>query len=79
MPGLLDIELETYEKHREELLARAEGKYALVHQGEIIGIFETKMDAIAQGYERLGPVPFLVKQVLRVDTPLNFVSRLLGI
>lgn len=79
MPGLLDVELETFEKHREELLGRAEGKYVLIHQGEIICILETKADAIAQGYERLGDVPFLVKQILKVENPLNFVSSLLDV
>jgi hypothetical protein len=33
------------------------------------------MDAIADGYRRFGNVPFLVKQVVEVETPINFMFR----
>lgn len=79
MAGPLDTELETFEKHREQLLAKAEGKYALIHKRKVVGIFETEAAAIAHGYKHLGPVPFLVKQILQVETPVTFVSGLLGI
>lgn len=79
MPEVLDIELETYERHRQELLGKAEGKYVLIRQDKVIGVFDSQSDAIQQGYERFGNVPFLVKQVLKVETPQNFVSNLLGV
>lgn len=79
MPELLDAELETYERHRHELLGKSEGKYVLIYGGDIIGVFDSWKDAIEQGYERLGNVPFLVKQILKVEIPQNFVSNLLGI
>ena len=34
------------------------------------------MDAINQGYEKFGLVPFLVKQVVPVETSLDFTSNL---
>jgi hypothetical protein len=76
---LLDVELKTYEKHREELLGSAEGKFALIRGDEVVGVFDSKMDAIAQGYKHFGNVPFLVKQVLKVEVPQDFVSNHLGI
>ena len=79
MPTLLDIEWETFEGHREELVGRSEGKYVLIHEDQILGVFESQQDAISQGYERLGNVPFLVKQIARFDAPQNFVTNLLGI
>ena len=79
MPTLLDIEWETFERHREELVGRSEGKYVLIHEDQILGVFESQQDAISQGYERLGNVPFLVKQIARFDAPQNFVTNLLGI
>jgi len=79
MTQLLDTEWETYKHHREELLGQAEGKYVLIRGDEIVGIFNSKGDAIAQGYERFGNVPFLVKEIVKVETPQNFVSGLLGI
>ena len=79
MATLLDAELQTYEKNRESLLGSAEGKFVLIKGDQIIGVYESKMDAINQGYRQLGHVPFLVKQVLKVETPLNFLSNRLGV
>ncbi len=74
--GLLDLELKTYDAKREELLASAEGRFVLIGGEELVGVYDTQMDAIRQGYERFGNVPFLVKHVLRVEIPLDFSNRL---
>ena len=79
MESLLDTEIKTYEDHREELLGTAEGKYVLIRDQEVVGVFDSEMDAIAQGYKQFGNVPFLVKQVVRVEIPLEFTSNLLRI
>ncbi len=75
----LDTELKTYEKHRDHLLATAEGKFVLIHNDEVVGAYDSKMDAIAQGYQQFGNVPFLVKQIVKIEMPQNFISNLLGI
>jgi len=75
----LDAELRFFEAHRTELVARAEGKYALVKGNELAGIFESQTEAIRAGYEKFGNQPFLVKQISVVDIPLNFTSFNLGI
>jgi len=79
MPALLEAELDTFQRNRERLLAMGEGKYVLIHGGEIVGVYESKMDAISQGYQKFGNIPFLVKQILKVEMPQNFVSSLLGV
>ena len=79
MATLLDAELQTYEKNRKSLLGSAEGKFVLIKGDQIVGVYESKMDAINQGYRQLGHVPFLVKQVLKIETPLNLMSSLLGV
>lgn len=79
MTQLLEVELKTYEQHRDKLLGTAEGKYVLIRDDQVVGVFDSKMDAIAQGYQRFGNVPFLVKQILKVEVPQNFVSNLLGV
>ena len=73
---MLEDELATYERHRAELLGSAQGKFVLIHDGEIGGVYDSKMDAINQGYEKFGVVPFLVKQIVPVEAPLNFTSNL---
>ena len=79
MPQVLEIELKAYEQQRDHLLATAEGKFVLVRNDRVIGVYESKMDAIAQGYSLFGNVPFLVKQILKIEVPQNFVSNLLGV
>jgi hypothetical protein len=79
MAPALDIELETYEKYRDHLLATAEGKYVLIYKDQVVSTYDTQMDAVAQGYRQFGNVPFLVKKITRVEIPENFVSHLLGV
>lgn len=79
MATLLDAELRTYEKNREALLGSADGKFALIKADQVVGVYDSKMDAITQGYRQLGNVPFLVKHILKIETPQNLVSNLLGV
>lgn len=79
MTHVLEVELKTYEQHRDKLLGTAEGKYVLIRDDQVVGVFDSKMDAIAQGYQRFGNVPFLVKQVLRVEVPQSFALSLLRV
>lgn len=77
--GPLKRELRTYKAHKARLLRDAVGKYVLIKGGRVVGTFDTEMDAVHQGYERFGNVPFLVKQVVEVEVPLDFTSSLLGV
>jgi len=79
MRNLLEQELETYAVNIDSLLASSEGKFVLVHCDKLLGTFDSQVDAITWGYRELGNVPFLVKQVLKVEVPLNFVSNLIGV
>jgi hypothetical protein len=79
MTDVLAMELETYEQHRSELLANAENKFVLIHGEEVKGTFDTESDAVTQGFESYGNVPFLVKRVVRVEHPETFVSNLIAI
>ena len=75
MPSL-DTELKTYEQNSDNLLGTAEGKFALIHNTQVIGIYDSKMDAISARYQQFCNFPFLVKQILKVEAPLNFISNL---
>jgi hypothetical protein len=74
MGQVLETELKTYEQERDRLLDAYEGKFVLIYGDQVFGAYDTEMDAITLGYQKFGNVPFLVKQVLRVETPLEFVS-----
>lgn len=79
MPSVLDRELQTFDRERDRLLASAEGKYVLVRGDEVVGVYDTKMDAVTEGYRRFGNVPFLAKQLVRVEVPQTFVTNLIGL
>ena len=78
MTQTLQEELETYAAHKDELLSKAKGKFALIKGKEVVDVFDTSQDAIRQGYERFGNVPFLVKEIVEIEVPQNFTSNLLG-
>jgi len=67
-------ELDAFEAHRQELMGRAAGRYALVHGDQLAGEYDTENNAIAEGYKLFGNVPFLVKKVEAVDIPRRFAS-----
>jgi len=79
MGKLLEKELKTFEGHRSELLGKHRGKFALVKEDKIEGVFDDEADALSQGYERFGNVPFLVKQIVEIDLPMNFTSNLIAV
>lgn len=79
MTEKLAAELQTYERNFDSLMAAHEGKFVLIHGDRVLGAFDSQQDAITWGYHELGNVPFLVKQVTRFESPLSFVSHLLGV
>ena len=78
MVETLRDELRTFESRRDELLGTSLGKWVLIRDGELVGAFDSQADAINVGYQRFGNVPFLVKQVVPVEVPQNYVSNHLG-
>ena len=75
----LEAELHYFYEHRAEFLERAPGKFVLIKGDSLVGTFESEASAIRHGYQTLGNVPFLVKQVTEVDIPLTFTSFNLGV
>ena len=78
MVDILKMEIATYMAQKNILIGTSKGKFVLIKDDKILDVFDEKIDAIRQGYERLGIVAFLVKQVIEVETPQNFTSNLLG-
>ena len=76
---VLKTELETFENNRENLLATDDGKYVLIHGDEVVGTYYCEKDAVAEGYKKFGTVSFLVKLVIQVEIPANFVNDHLGL
>jgi hypothetical protein len=69
---LLDQEIETYRQQLPSLLLE-EGKFALVHGRELVGVFDSYQDALTAGYEKFSVQPFLVKQIKAIEQ-VHFIS-----
>jgi len=79
MTALLEQELATYQAQKNNLVGKARGKFVLIKGDEVVGIFDTRLDAVRQGYKQFGNVPFLTKEIVEVEIPLNFTSKLIGL
>ena len=74
---MLEEELKTFEQNKSDLLATANGKFALIHDSKVEGTYSSEQDAIAQGYRTFGNVPFLVRRI--AELPGDFRVRLSSI
>ena len=76
---LLDEEISYYESRKEELIRNHINRHLLIKGSKLIGSFETRDQAIAEGYRLYGAGPFLVR-LTGEDTPIGYVPALaLGI
>ena len=75
---LLEEEVATYEKNKDILVEKANNKFVLIKKSEIIETYESKEDALKEGYKRFGKEAFLVRQIVPIEMPLQFTSNLLG-
>lgn len=66
-------ETETYKKLLPSLLAE-QGKFAVIHEEKLIGIYESYEDALKLGYQECGISPFLVKRILAEES-ISYFSR----
>jgi hypothetical protein len=73
MSTTIEKELETYREKLPSLVAE-EGKFVLIHDGEVAGTFDTYADALAEGYQRFKLEPFLVKQIQQIEQA-HFIAR----
>jgi hypothetical protein len=67
IPGSpLETEWNFYRRQRERLIAEGqEGRHVLIKGEEVLGVFDTRLEALEAGLERLGRVDMLIHQVAR--------------
>ena len=59
----LEKELALFESKKAELLQTHAGKFALIHEDQFVGAFDTPENAYEAGVEKFGKSPFLVKKI----------------
>lgn len=60
---MLEKELQYYDAHREELLKEHEGKFVLIKEGSLVGVFASEEEAYEDGLRHFGNQPFLIRRV----------------
>ena len=76
---LLDEEISFYEFNKEEFTREHINRHLLIKGSKLIGSFENRDQAIAEGYRRYGTDPFLVRLTGEIP-PIGYVPALdLGI
>jgi hypothetical protein len=55
---------EAFKNLRDKLLAQHEGKFALIHAGELSGIFDSMDAAYAAAIEKFGAEPIYIGRIL---------------
>ena len=69
-------DLVTYRDHLKELL-RDKGKYVLIVEGEIIGIYAEEQEALHEAATRFGDKPILVKQIVAKEPMITLGGAIL--
>ena len=72
----LEQELPTFHEQKEHLLEKYKDRYMLIKGDDVIADFESRGDALREGYKRFGHEAFLVKKVEEVEQ-VNFLRRAL--
>jgi hypothetical protein len=70
----IDREWETLQANLPALLEKEEGRYVLIHNDQIVGAWDTKAEALEEGYRRFNLEAFLVHRIVAHEKPI-FVPR----
>ncbi len=78
--ALLDEERKFFESKHSELVKKHPGKFVLIHDHEIAGVFDTQSAAYEEGLKRFGPVPMLIARIEKEAAPrVQFPALALGL
>lgn len=76
---MLEKELEFYTSHRAELLKAHAGKFVLIKNDSLVGIYSTLEEAVIEGTLRFGKGPFMARQIAERDRTIYLPALTLGI
>jgi hypothetical protein len=63
----LEQELQTFHEQKDHLLEKYKDRYVLIKGDDVLADFESRGDALREGYKRFGHEAFLVKKVEEVE------------
>jgi len=75
---VLETEVAFYNSQKKDWLRHYEGKFALIKGTELLGTYTTWQEAFDDGVQKLGNVPFLIRQVQEKDDVVQFPALAVG-
>ena len=76
---MLDRELAAYEKNSAEWARQSPGKFAVVKEDSLAGVFDTIDQALAAGVSSFGLEPFLVRQLGQPPQVISIPALTMGL
>lgn len=76
---MLEVEREFYEQNLEAWLRQYPGRFVLVKDRELVGVFDTVTDALAEGARRFGLQSFFVRRVEPTQQAAYIPALALGV
>lgn len=74
---MFEKELEVYKRIKADYLAQyPQGGFVVIKAEEVLGIWQSRLDALKAGIDKYGDVPFLVKNINESDIVINFSRNL---
>jgi hypothetical protein len=64
---MLDQELDYFKEHQDELVEEHEGEFLVIKGEEVIGVYDTELDAYEEASKDHEPGTFLIQQALPGD------------
>jgi hypothetical protein len=71
----LEKEIETYNRELPKLIEH-QGKFVVIFDNEVAGIYDSYSDALKVGYEKRGLEPFFVKKIEVMEQAQHFTRDL---
>ena len=75
----LQTERDFFSEQLAELLQRHSGKIALIRGRELVGVFNTEQEALAEGTRRYGLSPFLIRRIQEQQPEASIPALTLGL
>ncbi len=76
---MLEKERQFFEQNRSEWLKSAAGKFVLIKNDELVGLFDNPTAALSEGARRFGIESFLVRQVEESEQLVYVPALTLGL
>ena len=77
--SVLEEEVRYFKESVDEWLKRFPGKIALVKGSELIGVYDTEVEALSEGARRFRLQSFLVRRIAREQATVSIPALTLGI